>query len=208
MAKEMRTVIPTVILQNQIIPTNTVYAELFNLEVLFGTEHMSVQHICAHIFGGRQVITFIRFIKGSMIFLKDQQYKIILFEMEQESDGRHEEEGSGRMCILIPCDHLCPQGLAWTGARTPSKTNADRCEPVKPVYLDLCSDCRCPERPSGEPTEEVAFQEIKTHCGKERSEKGQEQEWNLKFTIFHINSQAVSMVFMKLFQILKNGKHV
>lgn len=48
----MRTVIPTVILQNQIIPTNIVYAELFNLEVLFGTEHMSVRHICAHIFVG------------------------------------------------------------------------------------------------------------------------------------------------------------
>lgn len=53
MAKEMRTVIPTVILQNQIIPTNIVYAELFNLEILFGTELTSVRHILAHNFLGR-----------------------------------------------------------------------------------------------------------------------------------------------------------
>lgn len=49
------------------------------------------------------------------------------------------------------------------------------------------------------PQRKWPFRRLKHTVVKRRGEKGQEQEWNLKFTIFHINSRAVTMVFIKLF---------
>lgn len=80
------------------------------------------------------------------------------------------------------------------------RNNADLCEPLKEVHSDLCSDCTCPEQAVRRTHRGRGL--VGEHVGK-RSEKGQEQEWNLTFTIFHINAHAVIMVFVKLFWIFK-----